>query len=73
MKDQLQRDSFRQDAIVCLSDMIKRTDMVRAGEHEIQRKLRTWVDKGERLWLLSMDLEGPGVLFLLPEDIGENM
>ncbi|EAW24606.1 putative protein kinase [Aspergillus fischeri NRRL 181] len=73
MKDQLQRDGFRQDAIVCLSDMIKRTDMVSAGEHAIQRKLRTWVDKGERLWLLSMDLEGPGVLFLLPEDIGENM
>ncbi|GCB20420.1 hypothetical protein AAWM_03305 [Aspergillus awamori] len=73
MKDQLQRDGFRQDAIVCLSGMIKRTDMVSAEEHEIQGKLRTWVDKGERLWLLSMDLEGPGVLFLLPEDIGENI
>ncbi|GKZ51991.1 hypothetical protein AbraIFM66951_009086 [Aspergillus brasiliensis] len=73
MKDQLQGDGFRQDAIVCLSGMIKRTDMVSAGEHEIQGKLRTWVDKGERLWLLSMDLEGPGVLFLLPEDVGENM
>ncbi|KAI9923379.1 hypothetical protein MW887_009929 [Aspergillus wentii] len=73
MKDQIQYQGFSHDALVFLSSMIKRAGIVSIDEMAIQEKLRSWVEKGERFWLLSMDLEGPGVLFLLPQDIGEYM
>ncbi|KAE8146713.1 kinase-like domain-containing protein [Aspergillus avenaceus] len=62
MKDCVQRDGFCYDSILFLSDEIRQSE-----------KLCFWVGRGDRLWRIPMDLGGPGILFFLSEDVGENV
>ena len=73
LKKRCQDDGFAHDAVVMLTQMIMISGLVPLAEDKIQKSLRTWVEGGERYQLLSNDLGGPGVLFLLPDDMGEQM
>ncbi|KAJ5852779.1 uncharacterized protein N7529_012164 [Penicillium soppii] len=74
VKDHVQgHGPLTNDTILSLSLLIQSTRRVQPDEAMIHRKLRMWIDAGERLWLLSKDLGGFGIVFLLPEDIGENV
>ncbi|OJJ42430.1 hypothetical protein ASPZODRAFT_76868 [Penicilliopsis zonata CBS 506.65] len=67
----IQEAGQSQDAIASLSQIIN--GILKLHHARVQKKLRSWVEWGERLWLLSQELGGPGVLVLLPNDIGESM
>jgi hypothetical protein len=74
VKDHVQgHGPLTQETILSLSRLIKSTRGIQSDEALIQRKLGSWIDAGERLWLISKDLGGFGIVFLLPEDIGENV
>ena len=74
VKDHVQgHGPLTQETILSLSRLIKSTRAIQSDEAMIQRKLGSWIDAGERLWLISKELGGFGIVFLLPEDIGENV
>lgn len=71
-KEIIPQGTFNSDVEALLSSTIVRSGLVESDKKNVQVKLHDWIDFGERLWLLSDDLGGPGILFLLPDDIPDN-
>lgn len=58
-------DHYACDGLQTFCNMISRPGNLDQGR--VKRHLRTYIENGEKYRLLSNDLGGPGILFLLPE------
>jgi hypothetical protein len=54
------------DVPIILADIVNRSGILLSSETVSAREIRDWVRKGERYHLLTVDLGGVGILFLLP-------
>jgi hypothetical protein len=60
------------DGALVLTELIILSGLIHLDKAAISAPLRGWIFEGKRYQLLSEDLGGPGILFLLPEE-GERM
>ncbi|KKZ61072.1 hypothetical protein EMCG_04316 [[Emmonsia] crescens] len=71
LKEILQNNHCIKDVVSCFAHTVHCSDLVGDQGGEILDKFHDWVDRGERYNLLAEELKGLGMLFLLPEDVGE--
>jgi hypothetical protein len=73
LSDTCERWGLSGDGALVLTELILLTGLMHLDKKTILARLRGWIVGGKRYQLLSEDLGGPGILFLLPEEIGEQM
>ncbi|KAH1966864.1 hypothetical protein KXV80_003701, partial [Aspergillus fumigatus] len=73
LSDTCERWGLSGDGALVLTELILLTGLIHLDKTAILARLRGWIAGGKRYQLLSEDLGGPGILFLLPEEIGEQI